>query len=837
MKNRKNFIFKLKAVSTAVMVLASLLNVSFFNIPVNQAQAATNLVKGGNFEDSINTNWNLWTNLDSARSYEFFRSYDAPFGGNGSYSAGVEATGNPEERWFAGLGNIKTFNVESGARYYVSFYAKATTNQSVSLFLQNASTFDSITPVADENVTAEWQKFVVPFNPTASTLATFTFSFGDMPAGNSLFIDSVQVFKSNLDISTNQIKGNIGDQNKAININGIGNFNIEDIEIELPYYDSDTLSETRRRYNPERVAAGAIYINMYEQTFAGIADVYVSDENIGQFTYQVTPKITEIYPSMVRADEDLTIIGTGFHPGLLSDNTYIILKTIEVNGKVSDSWVRPHIVDSKLTQITAKMPFGVSKGVVKINTSFLNKEYENTMIRSNGLNYSVKPVINNLEWSQRGFEQVGDKLRIHGKGVSNNPYVNFYDASGNKVETIKAKTIEIYNDEIIEVNTTKKVNYLNITVTSGGVESDDSSTLSYLAKPILNQVKSKYSRQISSSDERIPAAKAGDEITLLGAGFRYEGSTTTVEFQGLNDRVYVVADESMISNDGKSLTVAVPTGALNGYMNIIVNGERSNYLPIEIVPTVINIAPDPIIPGDTMWINATGIGPQIGLVKIFVTLAQGEVIEVEPFALENYTAESVIHVRAPLALSSEYSAINVQYDRWMDDGSNVLNTRPEITSASINLDTNILSIKGYGFSIYGKENLITYKYADQDRTVISPNVKILGVYPTEEGQEIRVKINDNYRYGYVNVTVGDFTSNEVNFGPASISKITRRVEYVANDTAIRGVLYINGYNFGTSGGVRVGSEWADVHYRTEYFIIAVVDQEFINDNPVIVTRD
>ena len=158
-------------------------------------------------------------------------------------------------------------------------------------------------------------------------------------------------------------------------------------------------------------------------------------------------------------------------------------------------------------------------------------------------------------------------------------------------------------------------------------------------------------------------------------------------------------------------------------------------------------------------------------------------------------------------------------------------------NASINMDTKILSIKGYGFSTYPKENIITYKYADEDQTVIQPKVKMLGVYPTEEGQEIRIKIYDEYHYGYVSVAVGEYSSNEVNFGPVSISKITRRIEYVESADAVTGVLYISGYNFGENGGVRVGEHWADVHYRSNFLVVAVIDQNYLYDNPVIVAKE
>lgn len=113
---------------------------------------------------------------------------------------------------------------------------------------------------------------------------------------------------------------------------------------------------------------------------------------------------------------------------------------------------------------------------------------------------------------------------------------------------------------------------------------------------------------------------------------------------------------------------------------------------------------------------------------------------------------------------------------------------------------------------------------------------MLGVYSTEEGQEIRVQILDDYYYGYVSVTVGGATSNEANFGPVSIRKLTRRIEFIESVGQEMGVLYISGYNFGSEGGVLAGDHWADIHYRSDFFIIAVVDQQYVYDNPVIVAR-
>ncbi len=43
-------------------------------------------------------------------------------------------------------------------------------------------------------------------------------------------------------------------------------------------------------------------------------------------------------------------------------------------------------------------------------------------------------------------------------------------------------------------------------------------------------------------------------------------------------------------------------------------------------------------------------------------------------------------------------------------------------------------------------------------------------------------------------------------------------------------------SFKPAGGVKVGENWATVHYRSNFFIIAVVDQDNLYDNPVIVAK-
>ena len=77
-----------------LIVFIVLISLVFTNLPVNlnTAQAATNLIQGGSFENNIESYWSLWQGEGQAREYELFRSFEVPFG-YGSYSAGIEASG------------------------------------------------------------------------------------------------------------------------------------------------------------------------------------------------------------------------------------------------------------------------------------------------------------------------------------------------------------------------------------------------------------------------------------------------------------------------------------------------------------------------------------------------------------------------------------------------------------------------------------------------------------------------------------------------------------------------------------------------------------------------
>lgn len=820
-----------------LFVISSMILSLFAFVSVNEVVAAGNLIKEGSFENLINTHWGTWKDESSSRTYELYRAYDAPFG-YGSYSAAIDAKGAPQDAFTAVMSSnnvTNKFAVNSAKKYLLIFYARATANMDLIAYLQKADTHDAISGFYAKPITDKWQKHVVNVSPTGSADALLAFVYGNMPANATLYLDGIQLVESDNNISTTEVKGFVG-ETKLVNISNIGNFSDSDIEIELPYFDKLTNNLSSIKNKPSRVTSSGVYFQIQEGTYSGLGKVYINSNYIGSFDYNVQIKISAIHPELVRVGEDVVVTGSGFMP-LEKNSTSLVVNTINSEGKVSQSWVKPETMDSSLKQMSFKLPAGTVAGGMYVQTSFFDAAGLEKINKSNSIAYKIKPVVTATEWSQRGYEHVGDNLTIYGKGLGTAPSVNFYDSVGNKLETKKAKIVSVGELEKIEVVTTKKSNSFDITIISNGVESDRSEFLAFLAKPKILTVMSSRNRTVYTGSEKIAAAKIGEEITINGEGFKAADGIVNVEFQGNNKRINVRLSAENIVREGTTLRVAVPVGAQNGYFNVKVNGQDSNYIALEIIPTVIAVSPNPVVPGADIRISANGVSDNLELCKVNFKLTNTNEISVAPYAIDLSGDTATVYVKAPMAISSSNTKVGLQYDRWSDDGTSVLNVRPHVDSASINMENKVLSIKGYGFSINPKENVITYKYNDETKTVITPNVRMLGVYPTEDGQEIRIQILDGYRYGFVSVQVGEFVSNEVGFGETMVSNIARRVEFVKSENKVMGVLYISGYNFGPKGKVTISSREAATHYRSNFFIIAVIDKAYVNDNPVVVTRE
>lgn len=833
MKNGK----KLKKV-IVLLTFITLLS-SIFLIPLkNTAIAAiTNLIKNPSFEQTIETNWSIWKETGSSRTYELFRSYDVPYA-FGSYSAAIEAIGSPASRFSAGFvtKDASSFNLDVNKNYYLTFYAKASTPTNISVFLEKSLTYEAITEIKEASLNTEWQKFTIQFKPNTTSASLLSVVYGDMPNGSTVYFDGINLFENNIILNTKEIIGFAGEKNKSLSITGIANISSSDIQVELPYFDEQTDTITNKKFYPNKISTENIYFDIEEQTFSGIGKVIIYGSEVGQFNYIIKPKITEFSPSLVRADEDLVIYGSGFNPSL--ENNFIVLKYISTDGKIYDKWLKASFIDSKLTQLVVKLPAGIASGNINVRTSFRNTQEKDIINVSNSLNYNIMPVIFGVTFSKRGYDQVGYNIQIKGKGIAHNSKVNFYDEGNKKIASYKPTIFSIDEAsgvEVIEVKTPKIINKLKVTVMAGSNESEKAQALEYSARPILNTISSKKYRTTSAGQSKIQAAKVGEIITLKGNGFKsIASSTPIVEFQGINKRIKINIDSNNVDINGTWIKVQVPNGAQNGYITVIHNNQWSNSLPIEIIPTIVSIYPAEINPGYEMSIVANGVGLYADLAKVNFYLNKKQEASIKPKSLEASGDNVIIKVNAPRTISSKYTSIKLSYGNWINDETYNITANPVITSAGINLDSKILTVRGHGFSTVAKENVITYMYADH--TVITPKVKVLGVYSTSEGQEIRIQILDSYYYGYVKVSVSGQDSNEASFGPVMINKVERRIQFVKNEGRVMGVLYISGTNFGSTGDVKVGDVWAKTHYRTNNFIIAVVEQDQLYNNPVIVTK-
>ena len=834
---KKKQIMKTLRIFSMVAVILSFLPININGTQsVNTVEAAaSNLIVDGSFNKTMTDSWYLWKDGNSTREYTLARSYEAPFG-YGPYSMAIKASGSAGNSWDGGIASIDAnrFEVKAGSNYSFSFYAKASSPTSISINLENTTDYQALTSKETVSIDGDWKKYQITFSPNNSGLASLGINFGSLANGATLYLDNLTLFENDATLKTSVVKGYIGDSNKYIyTING-NLFTTDQIEIELPYVNPQTGVVSTKRFKPSNKKSETIYFTMPENTYSGIGKVYGNGSLIGQFEYQVLIKIEEVSPNPVMVTEDLVIHGTGFSPD--KEQNFVIVKAINTEGKLTEQWIKPYLIDNSLKQMVIKLPTGIANGSLQVRNYYNNVEGTGVEMKSNSVSYNIKPVIYSLNWSQAGYEQIGDKITITGKGIVNRPSVKFYDETGKLVSSAYGSIVSINDSsETIEVKTPTKLNKLQVTVKVGNYESEKADALNYIAKPILKSISSGKSRRLADSSTNIAAAKASTTIKIYGQGLSGTNNIY-VEFPSLNGVVKAYIPAESISSNGSTISVVVPNEAQSGQIYVVVNNEKSNPLPLEIIPSVISSTPLIPSPGQEMTFWTNGVGLDEDLATVNFKLNNKETVKVKPTSLTKTEYGSVIvKVLAPRAIASDGSTISVQYGYWTSAENYDLETAPQIQRASIDTDTKILTIYGHGFSNTASENKINYKYADG--TVVDTEARISKITTTAEGQELSIKIYDDYYYGYVSVTVNGQTSNEANVGPAVITRIDRRVQFVAAENRVMGVIYLSGRNFGTNGDVKVGDSWAKTHYRSNTFIIAVVEQNQINSNPIIVTKN
>lgn len=839
MKNKKVFTELLRVITLIAMVASFIPSTPLNFIWTKDASAAAiNLIADASFDQDINKNWFLWKSDTTPRKYSLVRAYETPFG-YGPYSMSIEGVGSSAERSSAGIvsTDLNRFTISAGKAYTFSFYAKSASASKISVFLERADNYQTISAVHEVEIGNTWQKKQVTFTPSESGTAALSILFGDMPGNSTLYLDGFSLFENNVSLNTTSLTGYIGDKNKSLSIVNGNLLSLSELKIELPYFDEKTNTITVKQFSPKPTLNGtSILFDIPEQTFSGVGKVYASGSLIGQFDYNVLLKITEYGPNPALANEDLVVYGHGFKPN--NELNFIVVDVVDVSGKITQTWLKSHIVDNKLSQVVVKLPVGIANGQLSARSYHTNLAGVSVENKSNSLSYVIKPSIYSLDWSRKGYEQIGDKITILGKGIASRPVVYFYDDNDKFISKTSAtlKSVNTKEDyESIEVVTPKLLNKLKVTVKVGSIESDKADALSYSARPILKSIQTTKYRTITNTKIRVAAARPGDTIKLIGQGYK-NASSAIVKFAGLNEEIRVSVGVKNIDPAGNWIQVIVPKQAQNGQISVDTGGKASNMLPLEIIPVVVSTTPLQPWPGEEMSLWVNGIGLDKSLVTVHFKLNNNETVAMTPTSLEksNY-GDVIVKVIVPKAIANDSSAIKLQYDNWLNDQSYALKTAPYIERAVMDRDSRVLTIKGHGFSSVLTNNKVIYKHADG--TIVSPKNKIMSVKNTEEGQELKIQIIDGYYYGYVSITVNGETSNEFSVGPIVISKIDRRVQFVKSENRLMGVLYISGKNFGTNGGVKVGNAWANTHYRTNTFIIAVVESQDVNQNPVIITKN
>ncbi len=799
--------------------------------------AGNNLIKNPSFETQVDTYWDIWNgNSNTRRSFTMTRSYEVPVG-YGSYSAAIQGTGVPADRFEHGIitNNQNPIALTSGKNYVFSFYAKAQTRSAVTVYLVNAQTYESVTIPVELRVGTDWNQYQVILAPTFTGAGALSFAFGDLGENVILNLDGLDLSENNITLNVTQtVSGFIGQTNKTLRITNGSSLTTNDVKIELPYFNEQTNTSETRQFTPTAVTNNTVSFDMPAQTFAGIGKMYIYNTAVGTFNYNVLVKVSDFAPNPVMVDEDLTIYGSGFNPN--NDQTFVLVNAVGLNGNTYDLWLKPHTIDSNLSQVVIKLPIGVASGNIRVKTYYTNVAGVGVENKSTNLSYSIKPSIYSVAWSKPGYEQVGDKISIKGKGISKSPVVNFYDDAGKIIfkKNATVKTINtVDNYEIIEVATPVTMNKLKITVKVGSIESNQADALSLTARPVINSISTKKKRTISQTNTTISAAKPGEKIRINGKGFKTSGPAN-IEIQTVNGTVIIPVWATSIDPNGNWVDVTVPHLAVSGTVNVEINGKKSNSVSLEIIPIIVSTLPLAPFPGTDLQIWTQGVGTNLSQTTVHFISGNNEVVSVKPSAVRTENDAVIITVFVPKYVSNNSSTVKIQYGSWLNDETYKASTRPYIDTADFDLETKILTIKGHGFSSVAKNNKITYMYLDH--TVVNPKVKMLGVTNTSEGQVIKIQILDSYHYGFIKVTVNDEVSNEANVGPAMISRVERRTQFVNSEHRVMGVLYISGKNFGTTGGVKVGDVWANVHYRTNTFIIAVVETPDLRKNPVIVAK-
>ena len=269
-------------------------------------------------------------------------------------------------------------------------------------------------------------------------------------------------------------------------------------------------------------------INLKVPLDATSGKVYTSIKGVksNEVDFIVKPKISNIFPSIVKVGDILTITGSGF--GTSSSSNKVILNSLIVSNFINWS--------SKEIKIKVPDEAGAGKICVIINNQ-----------KSNEVEYWVKLSITNFVPNKGS---VGDTITIYGSGfgsVQNNSKVSF---QGTDV------TEYIYwKENEIKVRIPKDAESGMLLVASSDIKSNG---FDFSIIPYIESISPAY-------------GKEGDTITIKGTGFAAKRGSGQVTFNGTNGSEY-------ISWSSTEIKVKVIPGNNTVKVAVMISYQKSNFL-------------------------------------------------------------------------------------------------------------------------------------------------------------------------------------------------------------------------------------------------------------------
>ncbi|TSC56089.1 MAG: hypothetical protein G01um101418_457 [Parcubacteria group bacterium Gr01-1014_18] len=356
-------------------------------------------------------------------------------------------------------------------------------------------------------------------------------------------------------------------------------------------------------------------------------------------------------------------------------------------------------------------------------------------------------------------------------------------------------------------------------------------------------------------------ANAGDEISLAVTGVAV-GDRVIVTIPVYGDKgenKEMALDAKVISES--EVRVKLPANTRTGLLKLSVAELDSNSIFLMIKPKL----------GNNVFRSTLGVGAKINL-EVSGISANKKDIFVE-FPAVTLSGENIVirqpvdsvslnrdQVSVTLPMGTTSGEIRLGTDQLVGENlirqtsvvSNSIILSPVVTQSSS--ENKVLKIYGYGFGpsgqnktieIYNNNGLLVEKIIATNNRLSSLGELVSVNLTTPDASRVQLVVG-NYASGQVTINhkiavSGETIKESATSVPSKvtppvkntavkplvkaitkvqISKFERMTRKIGNEN--KGIIYIHGKNFGSKGGVKVGSAWAEIFYRRDDFIIAAV---------------